>query len=111
MDEKFSVAYEVDLRGGRPSIAPEKLMRAMLLKVLFSIRSKRQLVEQIDYHLLFPESTTSRRLDALIGGHGPMRAGERSATGWYFNGLLASGSRHRVSSNDLLHQFQYLPER
>lgn len=39
MDEKFSAMYEADIRGGRPSIAPEKLMRAMLLQVLFSIRS------------------------------------------------------------------------
>ena len=53
MDEKFSAMYEADIRGGRPSIAPEKLMRAMLLQVLFSIRSERQLVEQINYNLLF----------------------------------------------------------
>ena len=31
MDEKFSAMYEADIKGGRPSIAPEKLMRAMLL--------------------------------------------------------------------------------
>ena len=53
MDEKFSAMYEADIRGGRPSIAPEKLMRAMLLQVLFSIRSERQLVEQVNYNLLF----------------------------------------------------------
>ena len=35
------------------SIAPEKLVRAMLLQVLFSVRSERQLVEQINYNLLF----------------------------------------------------------
>lgn len=40
-------------RGGRPSIAPEKLVRALLLQVLYSIRSERQLMEQIDYSLLF----------------------------------------------------------
>ena len=38
---------------GRPSIAPEKLVRAMLLQVLYSVRSERQLVEQINYNLLF----------------------------------------------------------
>jgi transposase len=53
MDERFSAMYEADVRGGRPSIAPEKLMRAMLLQVLFSVRSERQLVEQINYNLLF----------------------------------------------------------
>ena len=45
MDAKFSAMYEADVKGGRPSIAPEKLMRAMLLQVLFSVRSERQLVE------------------------------------------------------------------
>ena len=53
MDEKFSAMYEADIKGGRPSIAPEKLMRAMLLQVLYSVRSERQLVEQIQYNLLF----------------------------------------------------------
>ena len=38
---------------GRPSIAPEKLLRAMLIQVLFSVRSERQLVEQIRYNLLY----------------------------------------------------------
>jgi transposase len=52
MDAKFSAMYEADVKGGRPSIAPQKLMRAMLLQVLFSIRSERQLVEQITYNLL-----------------------------------------------------------
>jgi IS5 family transposase len=40
-------------RGGRPSIAPEKLVRALLLQVLYSVKSERQLMEQIDYNLLF----------------------------------------------------------
>lgn len=53
MDEKFSAMYEADVKGGRPSIAPEKLMRAMLLQVLYSVRSERQLVEQLSYNLLF----------------------------------------------------------
>jgi len=38
---------------GRPSIAPEYILRALLLQVFFSIRSERLLVEQIDYNLLF----------------------------------------------------------
>lgn len=53
MDELFSRMYEADLKGGRPSIAPEKLLRAMLLQVLYSIRSERQLMEQTHYNLLF----------------------------------------------------------
>lgn len=38
---------------GRPSIAPEKLLRASVLQMLYSIRSERQLVEQLQYNLLF----------------------------------------------------------
>jgi transposase len=38
---------------GRPSIAPEKLLRALLLQALYSVRSERLLMEQIDYSLLF----------------------------------------------------------
>lgn len=38
---------------GRPSIAPERLLRASLLMVLYSIRSERQLMEQMNYNLLF----------------------------------------------------------
>lgn len=39
--------------GGRPSIPPEKLLRALLLQCLYSVRSERLLMEQLDYNLLF----------------------------------------------------------
>src|SRR3981189_108469 len=38
---------------GRPSIAPERLLRALLLQALYSIRSETQLMEQLDYNLLY----------------------------------------------------------
>src|SRR4030095_12509516 len=38
---------------GRPSIAPEMLLRAMLLQAFYSVRSKRQLMERLEYDLLF----------------------------------------------------------
>jgi transposase len=38
---------------GRPSIAPERLLRALLLQIFYSIRSERLLMEQLDYNLLF----------------------------------------------------------
>ena len=53
MDRLFADMYEADIKGGRPSIAPEKLLRAMLIQVLYSIRSERQLMEQVQYNLLF----------------------------------------------------------
>jgi transposase len=50
MDALFSGLY---VRVGRPSIAPEKLIRALLCQAFFSVRSERQLMEQLDYNLLF----------------------------------------------------------
>ena len=53
MDNLFAGMYEADIKGGRPSIAPEKLLRAMLLQIFFSVRSERQLMEQTQYNLLY----------------------------------------------------------
>jgi len=39
--------------GGRPSIPPEQLLRALLLQILYTVRSERQLMEQLNYNLLF----------------------------------------------------------
>ena len=50
MDAHLEAMYA---SGGRPSIAPERLLRAQLVMVLYSIRSERQLMEQLDYNLLF----------------------------------------------------------
>src|SRR6266581_1230106 len=44
---------ELNASGGRPSIAPEKLLRALLLQVLYTVRSERMLMEQLDYNFLF----------------------------------------------------------
>lgn len=50
LSPRFEQLY---VRWGRPSIAPEKLLRALLLQVLYTIRSERQLMEQLQYNLLF----------------------------------------------------------
>ncbi len=50
LDGKFRKLYS---RTGRPSVAPEQLLRALLIQVLYSIRSERMLVEQLEYNLLF----------------------------------------------------------
>ena len=50
LSRRFDTMYA---RVGRPSIAPEKLLRAQLLQKLYSIRSERLLMEEIDYNLLF----------------------------------------------------------
>ena len=50
LSEAFECLYS---RVGRPSIPPEKLLRALLLQVLYTVRSERLLMEQLDYNLLF----------------------------------------------------------
>ncbi|NCZ76121.1 MAG: IS5 family transposase, partial [Betaproteobacteria bacterium] len=49
----LSGMYAAQSQGGRPAIAPEKPLRAMLLQVVYSIRSERQLMEQTQYNLLY----------------------------------------------------------
>src|SRR5215469_6103762 len=50
MGPQFEAMYA---KVGRPSIAPEKLLRALLLQVLYSVSSERMLMEQLNYNLLF----------------------------------------------------------
>src|SRR4051794_20789345 len=68
-------------RVGRPSIPPEKLLRAMLLQAFYSVRSERQMMQRLDYDLLFrwlvglgiddpawDHSTFSKNRDRLLEG-------------------------------------------
>ncbi len=50
LSPRFALLYS---HTGRPSIPPEQLLRALLLQLLYTIRSERQLMEQLDYNLLF----------------------------------------------------------
>lgn len=50
LDSDFAKAYA---DSGRPSIAPERLLRALLLQAFYTIRSERQLMEQLNYNLLY----------------------------------------------------------
>lgn len=76
MDQRFAAMYSAF---GRESIAPEKLMRALIVQVLYSLRSERLLVEQLGYNLLYrwfvglaiddpvwDHSTFSKNRDRLI---------------------------------------------
>jgi transposase len=78
LSAEFSALYA---RLGRPSIPPEKLLRGLLLQAFFGIRSERQLMEQLDYNLLFrwfvglsmdapvwDASTFSKNRDRLLEG-------------------------------------------
>lgn len=50
LSPRFGSIY---VKFGRPSVPPEKLLRALVLQALYSIRSERQLMEQLDYNILF----------------------------------------------------------
>ncbi len=50
LSPKFEALYAT---GGRTSIAPEKLLRALLLQAFYGVRSERQLMEQVTYNMLF----------------------------------------------------------
>ena len=78
MEGEFGVLYAPI---GRPSIPPEKLLRAMLLQAFYSIRSERQLMERLEFDLLFrwfvglgiddavwDHSTFSKNRDRLLEG-------------------------------------------
>jgi transposase len=52
--EELSPVFEgLYSREGRPSVPPEQLLRALLIQILYSVRSERMLMEQLEYNLLF----------------------------------------------------------
>jgi transposase len=101
LTDRFELIYS-DL--GRPSIPPEQLLRALLLQYLYSIRSERLLIEQLDYNLLFrwfiglgmdepiwDHSTFSKNRDRLLAGD--------VATA-FFEAVLTEARAHRLLSNE-----------
>lgn len=71
LDAEFEALY-TDF--GRPSVPPERLIRASLLQILFSVRSERQLMEQMDYNLMF-RWFVGLGIDAPVWGEGRLRIG------------------------------------
>lgn len=65
MNDDFQALYS---RRGRPSIAPERLLRASLIQTLFTIRSERQLVQHIEYNLLY-RWFVGMNLDEAVWNH------------------------------------------
>src|SRR4249919_3693543 len=101
LDTDFEALYEGI---GRQSVAPERLLRASLLQAFYSVRSERQLMEQINYNLLFrwfvglgvddavwDHSTFSKNRDRLLEG-------EIAAK--FLNALLAQPKVKRLLSSD-----------
>jgi transposase len=101
LEGDFAVLYS---SMGRPSIAPEKLLRAMLLQVFYGLRSERQLMERLEHDLLFrwfvglgvddpawDHSTFSKNRDRLLAGEIATR---------FLTALLAQPKIKRLLSSD-----------
>jgi transposase len=101
MDAAFEAMYA---ESGRDSIAPEKLLRALMLQLLYAIRSERLVVEQLGYNLLFrwfvgvsmdddpwDHSTFSKNRERLI---------EHDAAGLLFDGVVAQARAQGLLSSE-----------
>ena len=101
LSPRFEALYAAD---GRPSIPPEQLLRALLLQAVYTIRSERQLMEQLDYNLLYrwfvgltPDdvvwvpTTFTKNRDRLLEGN---------IADAFFNAVLALADRHRLLSHE-----------
>lgn len=101
MDAAFKAMYA---ESGRDSIAPEKLLRALMLQLLYAIRSERLVVEQLGYNLLFrwfvgvsmdddpwDHSTFSKNRERLI---------EHDAAGLLFDGVVAQARAQGLLSSE-----------
>ena len=90
MSPQFDALYA---DGGRPSIAPERLLRASLLQCLFSIRSERALVEHIDFNMMF-RWFVGMTLDEPVWDHSTFSANrerllKESVMREFFGGVVA----------------------
>jgi len=101
LSSRFGTLY---INFGRPSIPPEKLLRALLLQALYTIRSERQLIEQIDYNLLFrwfvglgmddavwAPTTFTKNRDRLLAG---------DIAGAFFDAVLIHADSARLLSDE-----------
>ena len=101
LSPRFGTLY---VKFGRPSIPPERLLRALLLQALYTIRSERQLMEQIDYNLLFrwfvglgmddavwAPTTFTKNRDRLLDG---------DIAAAFFDAVLIHADTERLLSDD-----------
>ncbi|GAB5441539.1 MAG: IS5 family transposase [Fuerstiella sp.] len=101
MDELFSHAYS---RNGRPSVPPERLLKAMLLMAVYSIRSERQLCERIDTDLLFrwflDMSPEEQAFDPTVFTYNRPRMDEHGITAAFFDAVLSQAIEAGLCSDD-----------
>ena len=104
LEDLFAGMYEDAAKGGRPSIAPQKLLRAMLLQVLYSVRSERLLMEQVQYNLLFRWFIGLSMEDSVwvptVFSKNRQRLIEHDAVVAFFNEVLAQAERKNWLSKE-----------
>lgn len=101
LDRVFAAAYS---QTGRPSVPPERLLKALLLMALYSIRSERQLCERIDTDLLFrwfldmtPEDPA---FDPTVFTYNRPRLDEFGITGAFFDAVVKQAKEAGLCSDD-----------
>lgn len=101
MDTLFSQAYS---EHGRPSVPPERLLKALLLMALYSIRSERQLCERIDMDLLFrwflDMSPEDAAFDATVFTHNRPRLDRLGITAAFFDAVVKQAQQAGLCSDD-----------
>jgi transposase len=101
MDSVFAAAYS---KTGRPSVPPERLLKALLLMALYSIRSERQLCERIDTDLLFrwflDMSPEDPAFDPTVFTYNRPRMDEFGITGAFFDAVVKQAKDAGLCSDD-----------
>jgi len=101
LEPRFQQMYS---RMGRPSVPPEQLLRALLLQMLYSVRSERMLVEQMEYNLLFRWFVGLSMNDAVWDATSFTKNRERLLAGEvaqaFFTAVVQGARRKRLLSDE-----------
>ncbi|QDT15064.1 Transposase DDE domain protein [Alienimonas californiensis] len=101
LNERFSAAYS---RTGRPGVPPERLLKALLLMAIYSVRSERQLVERIDTDLLFrwflDMDPAEDAFDATAFTHNRTRLEEHGLAAAFFEAVVSEAIAAGLCSDD-----------
>ncbi len=101
LNERFDAIYAAD---GRPGIAPERLLRALLLQALYTVRSERLLMEQLDYNFLFRWfvglSIDDPVWDVTVFTKNRERLLEGEVAEAFFTAVLSQARQHRLLSDE-----------
>jgi transposase len=105
LSPKFQQMYS---HHGRPSIAPEKLLRALVLQALYSVRSERLLMEELNYNLLFRWfvglNVDDEVWDVTVFTKNRQRLLEGNIAEAFFDAVLAQAEEQKLLSDEHFHR-------